>query len=464
MNVAPTDPAPTQISQSPLGAKFHTRDRVSWGSVSTLCDTGYQDPDLRHAASKTSRLGKGDDAVLGVSRHGDDINPDFGADVGIRDMDEKKDVPTDSRPYSLTFENPYDRRVVSYHGAFNSSRSSRTIVGYNDGRPDSTVGIPEKTHSQPYRGLRHRLFIVYRRLFSLVFVCNITALIVIALFPQINRDWTGTVSVMNLTVAVLVRQDRVINGLYAIFCSVPKSWPLWIRRQSAKIYHLGGVHSGAATAAVVWFIASVVFSIKRRIRASGSVPTETLVMSWTAIVLLLAMLIAAYPTLRKRYHNRFELVHRFAGWTALAIFWAQSVYNINDLRDKRTQTLGAACLRSPNFWLLLVVSISIASPWLHLRKVDVRAEVLSDHAVRLHFDYVTPVAGSFTRMSERPLIEWHSFAVIPVLEPTPKQQKGYSVIVSNAGDWTKRQIQQPPTRLWIRGLPSKLTLGLQVNF
>ncbi|KAH0559826.1 hypothetical protein GP486_003661 [Trichoglossum hirsutum] len=434
------------------------RGHVSWGSVSTLCGSECDDSQLRHAAFKKAKLQddciNGGDKIVGVTVQ------DLGAHASGTILDEKNQIESDTRPCSVTFENDYTPRVVSYGGAFNSSRSSRTIVGYNDGRPDSTLIIPDKTYPQPYRGLRHRLFIVYRRLFSLVFLGNITALIIIAVFPQIDRDWTGTVSLINLTIAVLVRQDRVINALYAVFCSVPRSWPLWIRQQCAKIYHLGGVHSGAATAAVVWFIASVAYSMKRPAKPSKAVSVETLVMSWTAIVLLLAMLVAAYPTMRKRYHNRFELVHRFAGWTALGIFWAQSILSINDLRDAHTQTLGAACVRSPNFWLLMVVTLSIASPWFYLRKVDVRSEVLSDHAVRLHFDYVTPVAGSFTRMSERPLIEWHSFAVIPMLEPTNKQQKGYSVVVSNAGDWTKRQIQHPPTKLWIRGLPSEFQCSI----
>merc|ERR1712000_568484 len=80
---------------------------------------------------------------------------------------------------------------------------------------------------------------------------------------------------------------------------------------------------------------------------------------------------------------------------------------------------------------------SVASSWFFLRKVHVETEVLSTHAVRLHFDYITPVNGSFTRLSERPLLEWHPFATIP----QPKSSgKGYSLIVSNAGDWTRRRI------------------------
>jgi len=34
-----------------------------------------------------------------------------------------------------------------------------------------------------------------------------------------------------------------------------------------------------------------------------------------------------------------------------------------------------------------------------------------------------------------------------------KKINGFSVVVSNAGDWTKRHIQNPPKKLWIRGYP-----------
>lgn len=51
-------------------------------------------------------------------------------------------------------------------------------------------------------------------------------------------------------------------------------------------------------------------------------------------------------------------------------------------------------------------------------------------------------------MSLDPLLEWHSFATIS--EPG---KKGYSAVVSRAGDWTKKQIGNPPDKIWIRGIP-----------
>lgn len=46
------------------------------------------------------------------------------------------------------------------------------------------------------------------------------------------------------------------------------------------------------------------------------------------------------------------------------------------------------------------------------------------------------------------MTEWHAFATIPDADGS-----GFSVVVSNAGDWTKRHILNPPKSIWIRGYP-----------
>lgn len=96
---------------------------------------------------------------------------------------------------------------------------------------------------------------------------------------------------------------------------------------------------------------------------------------------------------------------------------------------------------------MVVLTLSIITSWLTLRKVPVKVDVLSNHALRLDFDYTTPVPGSFTRISKSPLTEWHSFATIAV-----PGRKGYSMIISRAGDWTGKAIAEPPSEVWVRGV------------
>ena len=46
-------------------------------------------------------------------------------------------------------------------------------------------------------------------------------------------------------------------------------------------------------------------------------------------------------------------------------------------------------------------------------------------------------------------MEWHGFACIPV-----PNEKGFSLVVSKAGDWTGEKIAEPPTDIWVRGVPT----------
>ncbi|KAL4885455.1 hypothetical protein BJY04DRAFT_230989 [Aspergillus karnatakaensis] len=315
--------------------------------------------------------------------------------------------------------------------------------------------VPEKKLGKPWRGLRHRIFIVYRTIFSLVWLANIAILICFVLLP-VDRQHISTIAFANLTLAILVRQDVVINILYTICCSVPKSWPFEIRRRCAKIYHLGGVHSGAAVMAVCWYTAAICYNINSFVThnsASTRPSVVTLTLSILALSLLVGMIVMAYPSIRRKHHNLFERTHRFAGWTALAIIWGQTMSSIRD-QSTVARPVGNVAIQTPSFWMLIVITLSIASSWFFLRKIPVDAEVLSNHAVRLHFDYTVPVNGTFTRLSERPLIEWHSFATVPAPRAENGRLKGYSLVVSRAGDWTGRRISKPPTKIWVRGLPT----------
>ncbi|KAM5350175.1 hypothetical protein ACJ41O_006680 [Fusarium nematophilum] len=296
-----------------------------------------------------------------------------------------------------------------------------------------------KMHSQAPNstlGLRHRVFIVYRTLFTLVGVMNLAALILVLVLRP-GSQLLGTIAATNLTAAVLVRQDLVINILYTITCSVPKRAPLWIRARCAKIYHLGGVHSGAGSCAAAWLvILAIKGTISNRTR-HGGLQMESLVrqaVSWLLCGLSCLLVGLCWPSFRKRHHDLFERFHRFAGWVSLALLWVHAILGIDDARPQG-QKLGLATARCPDFWLLAAATCSIASSWLSLRKVPVDAEVLSDHAaapgMALVRDDCCP--GGF-----RPF-------------------EGFSLIVSDAGDWTRACIQKPPAKLWVRGIP---TFGL----
>ncbi|KAF4590153.1 putative NRPS-like protein biosynthetic cluster [Pleurotus pulmonarius] len=328
-----------------------------------------------------------------------------------------------------------------------SSETSSTVeqglawAGYEDDE------IPEKTQGKYARNLRHQVFTLYRRLFGVVFVVNLGILIATLVKGGANSLELGQIVIANLFCAILMRQDYVINAFFNVFCAVPTSWPLAIRRVCARVYHIGGLHSGCAISGSVWLLFFTVEATRELVRGE-QISIATVAITYWILLLILLIIFFAYPTLRTSKHDHFERAHRFLGWSCTALVWAQVILLINDFKAP-DQTLGSALVSSPPFWLVVIMTASIILPWIRLRKVPVRAEVLSNHAVRLYFEYVTPVPGTFTRISESPLFEWHGFATVP--EPG---QKGYSLVVSKAGDWTSKQIADPPKELWVRGIPT----------
>ncbi|EFY86103.1 NRPS-like enzyme, putative [Metarhizium acridum CQMa 102] len=334
-----------------------------------------------------------------------------------------------------------------------SISTSSTLTEPEKHKLDISREIPEKKLPKHLRGFRHRIAIVYRFLFSLIGLLNVGALIAL-LLANPGAEWFATLTAANLVLAVLVRQDVVINTLYTVTCSLPKSAPLWMRKRFAKIYHLGGVHSGAGVCATAWLLGSTFRSTVAYTQNKTNDSIATLMVSWMLCVLCSGLVGFAYPTFRKKYHDQFEGIHRFVGWTALALFWVRTMFSVRDVTPAG-EDFGLALVKTPGFWMLGVATCSVASSWLWLRKVPVNTVPLSDHAVVLSFDYTVPVNGSFTRISTRPLFEWHSFATIPAPKPSAIAEKpGYSLVVSNAGDWTKDCIRNPPTKLWVRGLPT----------
>ncbi|KAG5636268.1 hypothetical protein H0H81_008603 [Sphagnurus paluster] len=307
--------------------------------------------------------------------------------------------------------------------------------------------LPPKEPVRVLRNMRHRIFYIYRRLFGLVFFTNFGILIWVALhFKSVNSSHIGLITIGNLFGAILMRQDYVVDAFFVVFTAVPRSWPLWIRRFSARVYHLGGLHSGGGVSGMLWLIFFCVKATLELVHGKGA-SGATVLVSYIILTLLFGIIVFAHPTLRKKFHNTFEATHRFLGWSAIFLVWVQIICLTDDYRGDKP--ISTALLHSIPFWLISLATLSIALPWFRLKKVPVTCEKLSNHALRMYFDYTTPGAGSFVRLSDTPMTEWHSFATMP--EPG---KEGFSVIISKAGDWTAKMIANPPTHIWKRGFPT----------
>ncbi|MCF5142739.1 hypothetical protein GIW41_25725 [Pseudomonas sp. PA-6-1D] len=295
------------------------------------------------------------------------------------------------------------------------------------------------------------VFSYYNRLVALVLLVNAVFVLLAVDFAAITVERLSDMVLINLSLAILIRQHYLINALFWLATRVPVTWPLRVRRSAAKVYHFGGLHSGAALAATAWFIAMVGVQVARYLRQPDSVSSAWLWLTGVLLGLLLLMVSMAQPWIRSRFHNGFERVHRFAGWSALLLFWALTL-----LASSETST---SLLHSGSFWMLVLLTLSIALPWLRLRKVAVEHTRPSGHAVITRFKHTTPFAGSSTAISRNPLLEWHSFANIPAPEAA-----GFRLIISRAGDWTGRFIEDLPSHVWVKGITTAGVANVETLF
>ncbi|KUL26238.1 hypothetical protein [Streptomyces regalis] len=284
----------------------------------------------------------------------------------------------------------------------------------------------------PRRLLKHPRLMHYNRLAALVLTANLTFLW--TGWP-LSTPTLGHAALANLALAVLVRQQYVINLLFRLATWAPTTWPLKVRWTLGKVYHFGGLHVGGALAGTAWFLAL----------AFMTTDPALLAVSWTLITLLAIVIGTALPPFRSRHHDHFEKIHRFGGWTALILFWAHTLLSSS----------GPVALM-----VLALVTFSVALPWLRLRKVDVRLERPSRHVVLARFDHgETPFAGSSTAISRSPLKEWHSFANVPA-----PGEPGFRLTISRAGDWTGAFIDDLPARVWVKGITTAGVANIETLF
>ncbi|KAK9242615.1 hypothetical protein V1506DRAFT_524394 [Lipomyces tetrasporus] len=342
--------------------------------------------------------------------------------------------------------------------AYSVDNNSHRVSGQEDVEQQSGDDIlPRKRGSSVYRWLRFTALSYYRKLFTLVFSANlIAAVIFLVRYSQTDFDdhiaLAQNICAANIFAAALVRNEHVVNLLFLSCAWVPRSAPLWLRDHFARVFHYGGLHSGAGVSGVVWFAIYWALAVKdATLHSRTNTPRliAILVINSTCLVVFIIIPVVAYPRFRVRHHNYFECFHRFLGWTAIVLFWVLLFVSTGSTAQAQGRPYAVCLYKSAVFWLLLLITLLIVYPWTRLRKRHVRPEVLSSHAIRLHFDYAAVALCQGIRISTRPLLEWHSFATIP----ESSADKGFSLIVSKAGDWTSRQIEQKPVRIWVRGAP-----------
>jgi hypothetical protein len=351
------------------------------------------------------------------------------------------------------FEAIITKPMPTYHGDTMTSNIEADDHNYN-------LDVAEKYQGPKRCNMRYMKFSVYRRLFSVVFIANLIALAISLARIKIYQDMSlvdlSTGASANFLVAIMIRQDYVVNLLYRTCWRIPHSAPLRFRRLLAKVYENGGIHSGAAVSGTLWYIALTTM-ITIHFRAQVLKSASALALTYLLLALLVAIILFAHPRFRFLSHNTFEISHRWAGWTAIAIFWGEVALLVANTNKAQGVSFRHLLVRLPTFWLLLAITFHLVLPWLRLRKWHFHPEQLSNHAIRLNFDKtLSPLSG--LAISESPLREWHPFATFP------KPGGGGSMIISSAGDWTKKTVLAPRSRYWVKGVPKTGVLSMAFIF
>jgi hypothetical protein len=306
------------------------------------------------------------------------------------------------------------------------------------------------------RIFKHPHLMPYNRLATLMVAANL----ILFWWGLAHAEWwsshgvelkmIATIAQVNFALAIVLRQQYVVNLLFWLATLAPTTWPLRIRWALAKVYHLGGLHVGAAAAGTLWYAVFVGSLTCCATQNMNNVSVGNVVVSYILVGLFSTMIIAALPLLRARAHDSFEVTHRFCGWAVLMLIWVNTTWFAVSQRGQAS--IASAVLTAPSVWLLVATTLSTALPWMRLRKVSITVDQPSSHVVIVRVDHgVTPMTGSARPISRRPLLGWHAFASVSAPRHSPG---GYRLIVSRAGDWTTEFIGDPPSHVWVRGIPT----------
>src|SRR5687768_6890345 len=167
--------------------------------------------------------------------------------------------------------------------------------------PGGAIALPPASPPDLAAGarrlLKHPRLMPYHRLLAAVLLLNLAVLIL-----HLGRgDWRvgdgsalsalAGLTLVNLTAAVLIRQQSVRHALYGLAGRGPRSWPLWLRWSVSKVHHVGGIHAGAALAGTAWLGAFACVAIVAHARQPAGVSSTTLILACALVALAVLIVV-----------------------------------------------------------------------------------------------------------------------------------------------------------------------------
>ncbi|KNE90949.1 hypothetical protein PSTG_15643 [Puccinia striiformis f. sp. tritici PST-78] len=297
-------------------------------------------------------------------------------------------------------------------------------------------------------------FTPYRQLFVLTFGVNFAGITIVlsGYWPWVLRHLSSMV-VGNVLIAIGIRSEWILRFLYWVAIKVfrPTMFPLWLRVKVVGIlYHIGGVHSGCGLSSLLWLtVSSSVY-----FQAASVHNVVTLVSLGICQACLYLTCLSAFPFVRGRYHNLFEIVHRFVGWIGIiSTILFVIVQSLWDVVNQRWDSSASRLITKPELWFLTAIVIIIGLSWITISKVPVTVYTSSDKASVIRVPGGL-TSGLHTRISLGGLREWHIFGSIS----EGKDAEYHYIVAAVQGGFTKMLNVDKPATLYTKswkpcGLP-----------
>ncbi|CAM6090168.1 unnamed protein product [Calypogeia fissa] len=304
--------------------------------------------------------------------------------------------------------------------------------------------------------LKQSWFTVYKRLYLLAITLNAIGLTLAGAnyFPYAKSN-AVVFSLGNIMMCVLVRNEVFLRLIFWLAVHLLGYWWIPVKLKTmttALLQSVGGIHSGCGLGAIMW----LAYAIALTFRDWKTSSTAILGLACGILFLLVLSSMAAFPVFRHVHHNFFERVHRFAGWSSLAMVWGYvllgTFWDPSKRKYRVSSRSGRELAEMQGLWLTVVTTLMVILPWLGVRRVAVETMVpYTKLNSLLHFDGGVE-AGLLARISPSPFSEWHAFGIIS------DGQKRHTILAGAVGDFTKGLVERPPTHIWVRtfhfaGLP-----------
>ena len=291
---------------------------------------------------------------------------------------------------------------------------------------------------------------------SLVSLVNILLLVSFYQTIYFTDLSTAIFSVSNILVAILVRNELILHFLYrlAVWTSVKIVYGKYYL--NSGVHYIGGVHASCATWGFLWLIVDVLQQLGNPSDPLSMVTSSdpiSIATSSILLTLLFIIILTAIPPLRHKFHDTFEISHRYLGWSCLVILVLHQTRFQFILALNQAYPL-ESLLTNPVLLMIALGIFSVFLPWISVQCFDnVKWHCPSEGVLVVTLPGQADV-GSFARISLDG-IEWHSFSVAGMNFYKQTAESEIHLIIGAVGDWTKNLIRQVkkgnlPKRLWVR--------------